>query len=276
MLTRILDTLHDVGFSYPTVVVGYGADRIRHDTGERCRYVVQEDQRGTGDAARVAFASLPASTERVLLVHGDEPLIPIRAYREMLALQSATGASIVLLTAHVEDTQGLGRVVRDAAGIPIALLQEGELTAEQQSIDEINLGAYVFDAGFLRRSFDGLQPHPPKDEYYLTDVVEMAVREAGDGKPAVETVTLHGVETVGVNDLEGLESATREIYRQTNRRLMRGGVRIVDGSNVYIADDVDIAPDTVIHPFTVISGPTRIGARLRDRTRLAHFRIVDR
>jgi bifunctional UDP-N-acetylglucosamine pyrophosphorylase/glucosamine-1-phosphate N-acetyltransferase len=261
MLTRVLDALAGAGFSTPTVVVGYEAERIQRTIGDRCRYVVQEEQRGTGDAARIALEALPESVERVLVVHGDEPLIPASTYREMLDVQSGTGAPIVLLTAHLSDTRGLGRVIRNARNEPIALLQEGELTSEQQTVDEINMGAYVFDAAFLRHSLPQLQPHPPKGEYYLTDVIAMAVSGAVERALPVAAVELHDTQLLGVNDLVQLEGATREVYRRTNRRLMESGVRIVDSSSVYISDDVDIAPDTVIHPFSTISGPTRIGAR---------------
>jgi bifunctional UDP-N-acetylglucosamine pyrophosphorylase/glucosamine-1-phosphate N-acetyltransferase len=264
MLTRVLNALAESGFPQPTVVVGYGADRIRAVVGDRCRYVLQEDQRGTGDAARVGFAALPATTTRVLVVHGDEPLISDQSYREMLDLQARTGAPVVLLTARVEDTRGLGRVIRDSSGIPVSLVQEADLSPEQRSLNEVNVGAYVFDAEFLRRSFSQLQPHPPQGEYYLTDVIALAAlaaRSSTEGGAPVETVTLsEETDVLGVNDLVQLEQATREVYRRTARRLMQTGVRIVDSSNVYIADDVEIGADTVIHPFSTISGPTRIGS----------------
>lgn len=261
MLTRVLNALQRSGFAQPTVVVGYGADEIRGVIGARCRYVLQEEQLGTGDAARLGLAALASTTSRLLLVHGDEPLIPAESYREMLDLQERTGAPVVLLTSQVDDTRGLGRVVRDASGIPVALVQETELLPEQRSLREVNLGAYVFDVQFLRRSLPQLKPHPPKGEYYLTDVIAYAAQAAAKGGAPIQSVTLAGKTAVlGVNDLLQLEQATREIYRDTAHHLMRTGVRIVDSSSVYIDDDVEIGSDTVIHPFSIISGPTRIGA----------------
>lgn len=261
MLIRVLNALAASGFSRPTVVVGYGADQIRAVVGDRCRYVLQADQRGTGDAARVGFAALPAGAERILLVHGDEPLIPAQAYRAMLDLQERTGAPVVLLTAEVEDTRGLGRVVRAASGTPVALVQEADLQPEQRSLREVNLGAYVFEANFLRCSLTQLEPHPPQGEYYLTDTIALAARNATEGAAPVQTVTLPGgADLLGVNDLVQLEQATRTVYRETARRLLEAGVRIVDSATVYIADEVQIGPDTVIHPFSTISGATRIGS----------------
>lgn len=261
MLTRVLNALAETGFSQPTVVVGYGADRIRAVVGDRCRYVPQDEQRGTGDAARIGLAALPATATRVLVVHGDEPLIPARTYREMLDLQERTRALVVLLTAQVKDTRGLGRVVRDASGAPVALVQEADLRPEQRILNEVNLGAYVFDLEFLRRACAQFEPHPPKGEYYLTDVIAFAARDSAEDGASVETVTLsEETNVLGVNDLFQLEQATREVYRGTARRHMRAGVRIVDSANVYIDDEVEIGADTVVHPFSTISGPTRIGS----------------
>ncbi len=259
MLIRVLDSLADAGFPDPVVVVGYGAGQIRQTAGDRCRYVLQEDQGGTGDAARVGVAALDPSVRRVLIVHGDEPMISGDVYRRMLDLQTESGASVVLLTTHAADARGFGRVVRDGGG-PSALVQEADLTPEQRSLTEVNLGAYVFDAAFLRGALAGLQPHPPRNELYLTDLVHMAVRQ-GYG---VEAITIPGgMEVMGVNDLIQLEETGRAVYRATNRRLMAEGVTILDSASTFIDEDAVIAPDTVIHPFTIIEGAARIGSGCR-------------
>lgn len=261
MLARVLNSLRAAGFDRPTVVVGYGADQIRAAVGDRCQYVEQTEQRGTGDAARVGLEVLPSHIDRVLLVHGDDPMVPPGTYRDMLDKAAETGAPIVLLTARVDDTRSLGRVVRNAWSNPVALVQESELTAEQRSLNEINLGAYVFDAGFLRRHLGALTPHPPKGEYYLTDLVAVAAREAESGGPPVASVTLDGGNSVlGVNDLVQLEAASRSVRAQTNRTLMERGVTIVDSASTFIDDDAQIEPGAVIRPFTIIEGSTRIGS----------------
>jgi len=254
MLLRVLDALAQAGFPCPTVVVGYQAGRIEAAIGDRCRYVVQEKQRGTGDAVRVGLDALP-DAERIMVSSGDEPLIPAGVYREMLDLQSRAGAAVILLTAHVRDTRGFGRVIR-CDGRPVALVQEGDLDAEQIAIDEVNLGAYVFDAAFLRRHIDALQPHPPKNELYLTDLVAAAI----DAGKTVAAVTVPDGDTImGINDLVQLEQSSASFYRATNRRLMESGVTILDSASTFIDDRVQIDTDTIIHPFTTIQGATRIG-----------------
>lgn len=278
MLVRVLDSLDTAGFSRPLAVVGYGQDRIRQVAGDRCQYVDQGEYRGTGHAARVAMDALPDAVNRVLLVHGDEPLIEAETYRAMLDLQMASGAAIVLLTTRVRDTREFGRVIRDEVGQPAALLQQSELTPDQRKIDEVNLGAYVFDVAFLRRHLPDLQPHPPKGELYLTDLIAAAVAE-GTQKPAVAAITLEcGEEVMGVNDLVQLEQATRALYRRTNRRLMLSGVTIVDSASTFIDDEVRIEPDTVIEPFTVIRGATVIasGCAIGPGTHIIDSRIGPR
>jgi bifunctional UDP-N-acetylglucosamine pyrophosphorylase / glucosamine-1-phosphate N-acetyltransferase len=262
MLIRVLDSLAEAGFQRPAVVVGYGAGAIEEAVGDRCDWVIQEEQLGTGHAAQIGLAALSASVQRVLVVHGDEPLIEPGVYQQMLDLQRNTGSPVVLLTINVEDTRGFGRVIR-REGAPAALLQESELSPAQRSVSEVNLGAYVFEVEFLRRYLPRLKPHPPKGEYYLTDIVALAVQEAGPDR-TVEAVTLdNGAEILGINDLVQLEQATRAVYRRTNRRLMESGVTIVDSATTFVSDDTQIEPDSVIFPFTVISGATRIGRACR-------------
>lgn len=255
MLVRVLDTLAAAGFDAPTVVAGFGAEQVAQVVGDRARLVRQELQHGTGDAARVGLEALPGQHALVVVVHGDEPLIPADAYRRMLDLQREHNAAVVLLTTRVADTRGFGRVLR-REGLPTALVQEADLTPEQRTVNEVNLGAYVFDAAFLRAALPRLQPHPPKDEYYLTDVVAAAVA----GGRTVAALEIPGGEAVmGINDLVQLEEATQALYRATNRRLMAHGVTVVDSASTFVDEEASIAADTVLHPFTIICGPTMIG-----------------
>jgi len=258
MLARVLRALNGIGFARPTIIVGYGAELVRQEAGESARFVVQDRQLGTGHAVRIGMDSLPGDVQRVLVVNGDEPLLPPETLRQMLDLQQQTGARVVLLTTHLADTRGFGRVIRNQGGEPVALMQEVDLSAEQQAIDEVNLGAYVFDAPFLRVCLAQLQPHPPKGEYYVTDVVAMAAEDTE--RPGTAAVTVSGgAEVLGINDLVQLEEATQALYRRTNYRLMASGVTIVNSASTFIGEEVEIEADTVIEPGTTITGQTRIG-----------------
>jgi bifunctional UDP-N-acetylglucosamine pyrophosphorylase/glucosamine-1-phosphate N-acetyltransferase len=257
MIERVLDALASAGFPCPVVVVGHGAGQIHDAVGGRCRLVEQPQLLGTGDAARIGLASLPRGAGRVLLVHGDEPLLPSSVFTDMLDLQRRCEAAVVLLTTRVGDTRSFGRVVRNDAGMPVALPQQSELTPEQERLDEVNLGAYVFDVAFLLKWVPHLQPHPPKGEFFLTDVV---ARAAADGL-RVEAVMVPGGEALmGVNDRTHLELASQHVHRTTNRRLMESGVTVVDSATTFIDDTVKIGPDTVIHPFSYVRGNSVIGS----------------
>jgi bifunctional UDP-N-acetylglucosamine pyrophosphorylase / glucosamine-1-phosphate N-acetyltransferase len=272
LLVRVLNVLDEAGFSRPTVVVGYDEARVRQVVGERCHYVSQREQLGTGHAAQVGLDALPPSTRRVLVIHGDEPMIGPEVFCDMLDLQQRTDAAVVLLTTHVDNTRGFGRVVRDARNEPVALSQESELSPEQRAIREVNLGVYVFEAEFLREVLPRLEPHPPKGELYLTDVIAMAAGR-------VTAITLPGGEDLmGINDLVHLEQATQTIYRRTNRRLMESGVTILDSASTFIDEDVEIDADTVIYPFTLISGPCGIGGscQIGPNARIVASRIGER
>jgi bifunctional UDP-N-acetylglucosamine pyrophosphorylase/glucosamine-1-phosphate N-acetyltransferase len=280
MLERVLRLLAGVGFDRPTVLVGYRGDLVRAAGGERCSYVDQGEMLGTGHAARILMEALPSDTRRVLLIHGDEPLIPPEALGEMLELQSRSGVPAVVLTTLVDDTRGFGRLVRGDDGVPEALRQEGELTPEQRaSLREVNLGAYVFDAPWLRAALTRLEPHPPTGELYLTDVVAFAAEAArrGENAPPGAVVIPGGTDVMGVNDLVQLEEATRAAYRRTARRHLLAGVRLVDAGSVYIDDDVRIAPGAAIHPFTLLEGDTTIGefAVIGPHTRLVDSHVGD-
>jgi bifunctional UDP-N-acetylglucosamine pyrophosphorylase/glucosamine-1-phosphate N-acetyltransferase len=248
------------------VVVGHEADSIRERLGDRWTLAVQPAPLGTGDAVRVGLEALPDNIDRVLVVHGDEPLIEAETYRRMLDLQAESSARIVLLTATVRDTREFGRVVRNWRDQPTALVQQSDLTEDQLGLNEVNLGAYVFDAEFLRSHLPRLEPHQPKSELYLTDLVEFAASDpssaSGDGP--IASVTLEdGDEFMGVNDLVHLEQASRTIYGRTNHRLMELGVTIVDSGSTFIDESASVLPGTVIYPFTIIEGATRIGGNCR-------------
>jgi bifunctional UDP-N-acetylglucosamine pyrophosphorylase/glucosamine-1-phosphate N-acetyltransferase len=208
LIDHVLQTLDELGFGQmgvppPIVVVGYRAGEVERVVGERGRCIVQTQQKGTGDAAAVGLRDVGRGVDRVLLIHGDEPLIDASTYEEMLGIQRSSRAAIVLLTGEVQTTHGLGRVVRGADGRIVDLVQEKELTHEQRRSREINFGAYVFDRMFMERALPLLAVHPG-GEFYLTDLVRIAVDE---GLQVTNVVAPHPDQQMGVNDKEQLERA---------------------------------------------------------------------
>lgn len=225
LIDHILETLQELGFGQmgvppPVIVVGYRAEEVEEVVGNRGTCIVQTRQQGTGDAAAVGLREVGRGVGRILLIHGDEPLIDSTTYEEMLIKQRATTTAVVLLTGEVQATHGLGRVVRDSHSQIVDLVQDKELTHEQRRSREINFGAYVFDRTFMERALPLLALHPG-GEYYLTDLIHIAVEEGLH----VSNVTVPDPDgQMGVNDRQQLERAEAYLReRNTDKRAESAG-----------------------------------------------------
>lgn len=243
----------------PVMVVGLGARLVRDRVGDACvRYVLQEERLGTGHAVLQARDELQGRSQAVLVLYGDMPLLTPPTVTELLTVFAARSPAIAMLTLEVApgaDTMGFGRIVRDDAGRPTAIVEEAVATPEQLEIRELNCGIYCFRADWLWERLTDLQLSR-KGEYYLTDLVAMAAEEG----QAVETVPVHEAdEVLGINDRLHLARAEAVLRRRINDELMRGGVTLTDPATTYVEVGVRVAPDTVIHPNTHLQGDTQIG-----------------
>ncbi len=254
MIDHVLDSLARAGVGRPVVVTGHGADAVEAAVGSHATTVRQEPQRGTADAVRIGLESLTDRVETVLVTMGDAPLQPAELYRELLDRQRATGAPVVLLSARMPDPTGYGRIVRRADGTAEAVVEEADADAAVRAIDEINVGTYAFDAGWLRASL-GRVAASPSGEYYLTDLVAMAVAERG---PAAIVESSDAEDAIGINDRVALAAAEERLRRRIAERHMRNGVTIVDPSTTRFDARVEIGQDARIEPWTILEGDSII------------------
>jgi bifunctional UDP-N-acetylglucosamine pyrophosphorylase/glucosamine-1-phosphate N-acetyltransferase len=254
MIAHVLDATAAVGVHEVTVVLGHGAAAVRAALGDRVRYADQPEPLGTGHAVLQACPALPGSAQRVLVLYGDTPLLTGETLRTLL--QAGSEATIAVLTMEVPDPLGYGRVVREPGGWVVALLEERDATPAQGAIREVNAGAYVFDASWLRARLPALQASS-SGEYYLTDLVRIA---AAEGLGVVGVRLADAAEGLGVNDRVQLAEAEAVLRGRIRRRLMQDGVTLVDPSSVFVDAGVQVGQDTVIHPHTFLHGATRIGA----------------
>jgi bifunctional UDP-N-acetylglucosamine pyrophosphorylase/glucosamine-1-phosphate N-acetyltransferase len=175
--------------------------------------------------------------------------------QRLVELSERSQAPVVMLTVEEDDPRGFGRIVRDEHGYVRAIVEEADCTPEQRAIRELNVGLYVFKAEWLWSNLDKI-PISAKGEYYLTDLIGIAVAQ-GD---IVQAELLEDrVEAMGINTrvhLAGVEAALRE---KINRRWMEAGVTMIDPATTYIDLDVSIGPDTIIYPNTHLLGKTTIG-----------------
>ncbi|HET8586891.1 MAG TPA: bifunctional UDP-N-acetylglucosamine diphosphorylase/glucosamine-1-phosphate N-acetyltransferase GlmU [Candidatus Limnocylindria bacterium] len=255
MLLHVLDALRAVGIEHCVVVTGHGADQVERALPASTATVRQEPQLGTADAVRVGMERVPGNVRHVLVTNGDVPLLPAAQFGTLLHDQAEGEAVAALLTARMADPTGYGRIVRDAAGSVVAIVEEADADATTRAIDEVNVGTYCFDAAWLRANV-GDVPASASSEFYLTDLVGLAV---GAGRQVLGVPAPRAELTIGINDRVALSAAEQLLRREIAERHMLAGVTIVDPSSTWIDADVEIGQDARIEPGTRLLGRTVIG-----------------
>ena len=242
-----------VGHEAPTVRAALGG--WRPASGELI-WIEQPRQLGTGDAVRVAEqeATGPNAPQTILVSYGDTPLVRAETLRALLAEHERTGATLTFLTGQTSEPSDYGRVLRDDAGRVRGIVEARHATPDELAIPEVNSGIYAFAADWLWSRLGQLEPHE-NGEYYLTDLVEVAVRE----RRPVATHSVALAETMGVNDRVALAEAERILRERILREMMLSGVTIEDPATTYIHAGVRVGPDTIIHPGCHLLGATVIG-----------------
>ncbi len=258
MVSWPVEAAREVGASRIVLVIGHQSERVReYFTGsDDVAFAVQDEQLGTGHAVACAKDALGGFSGRVLVLCGDVPLIRPETLKAMLAHHEARQATITVLTTHVDDPSGYGRVVKREGGRILRIVEEKDATDEERCITEINSGIYCVEAGFLFDAVAGLSNDNIQKEYYLTDIV---MRAADRSQLCLSFPVGDAEEIMGINDRIQLAAANAVIRQRVNEVLMLEGVTIIDPSTTYIEKGVTVGRDTVIHPNVHISGTTEIG-----------------
>jgi bifunctional UDP-N-acetylglucosamine pyrophosphorylase/glucosamine-1-phosphate N-acetyltransferase len=198
---------------------------------------------------------LRGETDLVLVTLADMPLLTEETLRRLVDAQMNNPGPFSLLTVLSDDAHGFGRVRRDSAGRVQAVVEEAQATPEQLAIRELNVSVYCFSAGWLWDALPRI-PLSPKGEYYLTDLVEIAV---SDGLPLQAMVCEDPTEMIGINTRIHLAEAEAALRSRVNRNWMLAGVTLIDPAATYIEPGVTIGQDTTIWPNTYLHGSTSIG-----------------
>jgi len=230
-------------------------------SGRGIRFVVQAQQLGTAHAvlqAELLVDARSSAGERsdLFILNGDVPLIRPDTLRALLRHHRRTGAAATVLTTRVDDPSGYGRIVREATGSFMRIVEQRDATASEKEIDEINAGLYVADASVLFPALKRIGRDNVQEEYYLPDLFPI-LREDGLGVEAF--VHDDPQEVLGVNDREELAHAGKTLYLRRALELMEEGVTIVDPNCTYIEPTVKIGRDSIIHPMAHLQGRTVIG-----------------
>ena len=255
MVQYAIDSANSIGARRPIVVIGHGAEQVQQAIGERVEYVLQSPQRGTGHALLQARAQIDPTSETVLVLYGDTPFIGAETLQRLLTAHHAARAALSLITFTPDDPALYGRIVRDANGRIVDIVEYKEATPEQRAIREVNSGIFCYQTSWLLEHLDKLQPRAGHGEYYLTDLVSIAAAE----KAIAATCSCDEAEVLGINDRVQLAAAERLMRNQINTRHMLNGVTLIDPANTYIEASVTIGPDSIIHPGSHLRGKTAIG-----------------
>ena len=221
------------------------------------RFVLQKKQSGTGNAVQVASRYLQNFRGNLLVVCGDTPLITTNTLKRFLSKHIKSGNDLTLLTAHLKNPYGYGRIVRGRNDALTHICEEANLSDDQKSIIEINTGFYLCrSSNFFWKTVAGLKRNLVKDEYYFTDVVE---RFSAADKKICAVKTDNPDEILGINTRQDLASAENTMRQRINEKHMLAGITIIDPGNTYIDESVRIGRDTIISPCVTLRGKTKIG-----------------
>ena len=256
MLWHVLEALKSAATEKPVVVIGHGADAVQKYLGDTADCVLQEPQLGTGHAAMQAETLLKDKTDYVIVTYADMPLLRGETFQRLLETQRLNAGPFSLLTVTADDPRGFGRIVRKADGTVAAIVEEYVATPEQQKIKELNVGAYCFKADWFWDALQRIEKNPKKGEYYLTDIVEIAVH---DNLPVQAVMHDDFTETIGINTRIHLSEAEAAMRIRINDEHMLNGVSMMDPASTYIEAGVQIGRDTTIMPNTYLHGSTVIG-----------------
>ena len=257
MVQHVIDTMASMQVENMIVVVGHGADSVRAKLGEGVTYALQEQQLGTAHAVQQAAPFLQDKEGTTFLLYGDVPLLSKETLTDLLRYHEEQQAAATVLTAVLPDPTGYGRIVRDAAGEVLRIVEHKDATDEERAIREINTGIYCVDNQKLWNALAEVKNDNAQGEYYLTDCVAI-LRERGE--KVVGFAAADPEETMGINDRVQLADAEAYLRRRIAVGHMRNGVTIVDPSSTYIEADVTIGADTIIQPGTFLRGRTTIGS----------------
>jgi bifunctional UDP-N-acetylglucosamine pyrophosphorylase / glucosamine-1-phosphate N-acetyltransferase len=241
----------------------------------------QRQQLGTGHAVMQAReAILRARGGRAttyVILNGDTPLLTDATVRDLLRVHEEEKAAVTILTAVLDDPSGYGRVVRHPAGDRrlIKIVEDRDASEAERAVREVNVGTYVVEGAFLFEALDQLRPSNAQQEYYLTDVVTLAVER---GLTVAALKAAHVDEGLGINSREQLAVAERIVRERIRRRWMEEGVSFIDPDTAWVDADVTIGRDTVIHPHVTLEGNTSIGEDccIRSQSRITNSHLGPR
>ena len=260
LIAHVLRTAGELHPASIVTVVRHERDRMAEAVLEFAPHVLiadQDDVPGTGRAVEQGLDALQGFEGHVVVLSGDVPLIDADTLRGLIDQHEREGNQLTLLSAHLPDPTGLGRIVRDDAGAFQRIVEQKDASDAERAIDEVNGGIYVFDAAALRAALATIDRDNAQGEMYLTDA---AVRIQASGGRIAAVACSDSWAIWGINDRVQLAAAAHELNDRIIRRWQRDGVTVADPASTWIDVDVSLAEDVTILPGSQLHGATAVAA----------------
>lgn len=216
-------------------------------------FAYQSSPLGTADAVKTALEHVNPDIDTILVLSGDVPLINPDFLSNLINYHKN---DITIVSTELENPSGYGRIVRDNNGKIIKIVEEKDANEEEKKIKEINTGIYCFSKNFLKKFIPKIRKNPLSGEFYLTDIISLAVNDQINIDVFREE---SAGSLLGINNRIELSIASKLLQKKVLENLMLNGVTIIDPERVYIETTVNIGMDTVVYPDVFISGNTNIG-----------------
>ncbi len=259
MLSWPVQAAKSAGAELITLVVGHQEEKVKEFFGDddTILFARQADQLGTGHAVLSARPVLEGFSGTIMILCGDAPLIKASTLQAMLLSHLSRGAVISVLTTHLKNPYGYGRIIKREGSRITRIVEERDATSEEREILEINSGIYCVASDFLFKAVSRLKNDNLQKEYYLTDII----KEASLTNQLCLAYSIEdSTEVMGVNDRQQLAVAAAALCRRINNELMLDGVTLIDPATTYIESGVVIGRDSTIYPNVHIYGKTVIGS----------------
>ncbi len=284
LLNHVLNSARNLGADNLCVVIGHEAEQVRQSVGENNTviFVEQKPQLGTGHAVQLTASHLVDDVP-TLVLYGDVPLTQVETLQRLIA--HANGRTLALLTVNLADPTGYGRIVRDGQGRVSKIVEQKDAGADELTIKEVNTGILVAPTASLKRWLSQLSNQNAQGEYYLTDVIAMAV---ADGLSIATEQPASEWETLGVNSKIQLAQLERIYQTQAAQSLMEQGVGLADPARIDIRGQLTCGMDVEIDVNCVFEGQVQLGdgvqigancvirnARIAKNTQVAPFTYID-
>ena len=253
MLAHVIQTAQTLAPQAIHVVIGHGKEQVQQQlAAANVNWVEQTEQLGTGHAVKTALPHLPPHG-RTLVLYGDVPLIDAA---NLHALLDAAGEGVGILTDIMDNPAGYGRIIRNERGQVVQIVEEKDATAAQKAIREVNTGIFVLANQYLGGWLNALQSNNAQGEYYLTDVVALAVRDGVAITP--QPVSAHHL-AAGVNNKMQLAELERIFQQNQAQRLLQSGVTLLDPSRFDLRGSLKHGQDVQIDVNCVFTGDCELG-----------------